>query len=352
MENNQQQIENKDIVFGDIVAATDIFGEPIIEESTTDTDIVDESKDVKKIEEKKVEQKAEEKPLFEEVENKVEKKKDNTDYEGIYKALVASGEWEEVEIEGEDKTIDAETFKLIQKQQKENRLNAEKEKLLSVLSQDEKDFLEYKKNGGNALEFLKAQDFKQKAENLDISTDNGKKLAIYSYYRNFVGWSDEKTQKHINRIEKELELADEAQMAKDKIEEFTKAEFERIKAEAKQAKELRDKAENDFKESVKNNLKNKDYDTKKINSVIRDFTDRDERGYTAIDKKYLELRNNPEKVDELWQFLMNYEDFTKKISQKKVNEAQLDVFKTIKINKKSKENRQQKEEPTETELIL
>lgn len=368
---NQQ--EQQEIVFGEEIK-TDLFGDPLetfeevkkeevkVEKKKED---VESKEDKEKVKEEKVEEVVDEKNIIDfgdddEEEKKVEKKEtekvkkeeDEIDYQALAEALVSSGQWKEFEIEGEDKKIDKETFENLLKEQTSLKETEAKEKVLSVLSNDEKEFLEFKKKGGDLESFVKTFDFKQKAENLDITTDQGKKGVIYSYYKNMIGWKDERIQKHLATIEKDLELDEEAEMAKSKIEEYGKNKHEEVKNQTAEAARLRKEAEDKYKEDVKSNLKEKGLDTKKSNIIIRDFTDRDEKGFTEVDKKYLELRNNPEKIDFLWSFLMDTDKFLEKISQKKVNEKELESFKKIKFNKKTKQNQHQEEEIEEGELIL
>lgn len=379
MNTNQQQ-NNQEVILGAEIDSIDIFGKPFTTELETKPEQKPEVKEEEVLETKPKVEEGKEKPvveveestsLFETKEEKEAREKkagvnkektevkseegeDDVDYNSVYKAFVATGEWEEVEIEGEDKNIDKETFNYIAKEQAKRKREKVKEEVFKDLSEDEKAYFEHKKNGGNYLEFLKAHSFKQQAENIDISTDAGKKNAIYAYYKNIVGWSDEKTKNYINRIEKELELQQEAESAKEEIEKVTKADFEKVKENARQAKEARDVAENKFKEDVKTALKTEKIDTKKVNSIIRDVTDRDERNLSVIDKKYLEIRNNPEKIAELHSFLLDYENFTKKVSQKEVNKKGLEEFKKITFNKSGKktEGREARVEKEESDLLL
>lgn len=277
--------------------------------------------------------KKEKKSEEEEEEGAAKKGDDAVDWDGIYNQMVASGEWEAVEIKGEDKTIDKETFLQISKEQKKARIAKEKEEVLNVLSDDEKEYLEYKKNGGNLSAFVKTFNFKQQAENLDISTEQGQKNAVYAYYKNVVKWKDDRIQKHIGQLEKDLELEDEAKMAKGEIETITAEDHKTIKEKAKADAERKQLAEQKFVETAKATLKEGGFDTKTSNLIVRDFTDRDERKLTAIDKKFLELRNNPDEMAELWSFLMDKDKFIEKVSQKKVNESELDSFTKIQINK-------------------
>ena len=276
---------------------------------------------------------------------------DDTDYEGIYSTFVATGEWEEVEIEGE-KTIDKETFLEIAKKQKELRLSKAKEEVLAVLTKDEKEMVEFKNNGGDLDTFVKTYNLKQQAENLDISTDRGQKYAVYAYYKNIVKWKDDRIQKHLSQLEKDLELEDEAKMAKEEIETITAREHESLKERNRLAAEKRKEDEDNFVETVKTTLKNGGFDTKTTNMIVRDFTDRDERGVTVIDRKYLELRNKPEELAELWSFLMDKEKFIEKISRKKVNESELESFKRIQINKKKKKNSSEEQHKEEGVLVF
>jgi hypothetical protein len=339
-----------ELIFGDI-SQVDVFGDPIEETSIIEEPPKEEKKEEEEevqLEEPKEEKVEEAQDLFAEESQEEEELQNSsgTDYKSIAQALIAVGEWDEdLALEDEEGNVipisdledmDEETFNTFKAEQAKLKKQKLEEEVYGKLSTDEKEFIEFKKNGGNLDQFFQTYTRKQRVEDLDISTDQGKKTAIYSYYKNIVGWAPDKIQKHIQRLERDLELDEEAETAKAEIDTLVKAEHEALLERQKEIVKQRQEAEQKYKESIKDNLKQLSFDTKKINTVLRDVTERDENGFTAIDKKFLELRNNPEEIEFLYSALMDRENFIKKVSQKKVNEEKLKTFKTIKVNKKSK----------------
>jgi hypothetical protein len=343
----------EDLIFGDI-SQVDIFGDEIQETSIIEeppkTEVKEEIEEEEEDKPKKEKKQETSEPIdiFEDSskEEDEDTKSSDTDYKSIAQALVAVGEWDEdLALEDEDgnvipisdlESMDEETFNTFKAAQAKSKKQKVEEEVYGKLSSDEKEFIEFKKNGGDLDEFLQTYTRKQRVESLDISTDAGKKTAIYSYYKNVVGWAPEKIQKHIQRLERDLELDEEAETAKAEIDTLVKSEHDALLKRQDEFVKQRQEAEQKYKENIKNNLKQFNFDPKKINTVLRDVTERDENGFTAIDKKFLELRNNPEEIEFLYSALMDRENFIKRVSQKKVNEEKLKTFKTIKVNKKSK----------------
>lgn len=284
---------------------------------------------------------------------------DDIDYKELTIQLIKSGQWERfspeegVSIEDLD-DISKEEFETIAKTQADWKKNEVQTKMFDNLSDDEKDFIEYKKNGGNINQYVQTYLYRQQAQNLDIDTDNGKKNTIYAYYKNTTNWSDDKIVKYIERLEKDLELEDEARTAKTELESRTQKEYDRLLAEQEKAKKEAEERVKEYKKEVRSRIKEK-YDSKRTESVIKALTETDERGFASVDRAYMDYRNDPEKAELIYNVLLNYDEWVKTIGQDKVNEANLNTFKTIKLNKggsNSDHNTYSKNKSNKKELVI
>lgn len=261
---------------------------------------------------------------------------DDENYYEQAKSLVSLGVWQDFQVEGErEDFLDKETFEALKETQKEKIL----EEIYGNVDEDEKEFLKIKKEGGDFKQYAQAVLFKQAVNELDITTENGKKTAIFSYYKNMIGWSDEKIMKHIKRAEEDMELDSEAEMAMEKISEKAEAQKQAI-ADAHEAKQAAiKKAEDEYKKDLEANFKKvKGFDSVKIKNALKDFTERDEKGFTNVDKKFLEYRNNPEEAEFLWNILMNREAYLKSAVNKKVTEENMKTMTKVIVGKKEENN--------------
>jgi len=356
------------IIFGDIVSGdTDLFGEPI-EGTTEDTKVEKESSEKKEdtvIKDEEVENKevtSEEKvtptstekssevkegdneDLFgntltdEEKVEKAEKESDSKvgkiDYLQRVKNLVNDGVFYNFEELDELENLSKEEYEDIRKQQLNAIKDDLKDEVLSDLSNDEKEFLEYKKSGGNLEAYTKSFLNKQRAQNFDISTDNGKKAVVFEHYTKVNGYTPERAHKMIGMLEKGMELDDEAEMLFERLNKYAEQEHKEVLRRQEEYVESIQQAERDYKESVKNNLKESGVDIKNTNKILKTLTERDEKGFTPIDKAFLSLRNDPAKSKFLYDILIDFDTFKKSIEKDKQSETALNTIKKIKFKEK------------------
>ena len=354
------------IIFGDIVSGdTDLFGDPI-EETTEDTKVEKESSEKKEetvikdeeeeevtSEEKVTATPTEESSEVEEDDNedlfgdalteeerveKAEKESDSKtgkiDYLKRVKDLVNDGVFYNFEELDELESLTKEEYEEIRKQQLDAIKDDLKDEVLSDLSTDEKEFLEYKKSGGNLEAYTKSFLNKQRVQNFDISTDNGKKAVVFEYYTKVNGYTPERAHKMIGMLEKGMELEDEAEMLYERLNKYAEQEHQEVLRRQQEYIESIQQAERDYRESVKNNLKESGVDTKNTNKILKTLTERDERGFTPIDKAFLSLRNDPEKSKFLYDILMDFDTFKKSIEKDKQSETALNTIKKIKFKEK------------------
>lgn len=321
-----------------------LFGEIIVEDNNhpkedvivkeekiddKDKDLKDSS-DKKEVKEEIPDLKAEE-DIIEETPVKTEE-----DYKELAERLVNEGLWKPFEIE-EDFVLDEDGFKALREQQNILKTQELEKKVFSKLSDEEKAFLEFRKNGGNLEEYLNTFNIKKAVGSIDITTDDGKKSSIYSYYKNMVGWNDKKIARHIKGLEADMELDEEAEFTKSKLDAKAKELHQNTLQKTEQQKKAREKAQTDYINGIKSSLKERKVTTKEVNKIVKDFTEVDERGFAEVDKAFLSFRNDPEKVQMLWEMLLDTDNFIKKQTQKVANEVTKKNFKIL-MTKQTKQN--------------
>jgi hypothetical protein len=339
------------VIFGEAIASDNLndflFEEEIVKKDIDDTILIEadnESETPLDLKDEPIEEGIVNKE--EEFEELIDLKdaKDNSPYKKYVQTLVESGEWEFDGIEdpetGEqiplaDLDIDEELFNEIKKQQKEEYKSKIKEDILSSLDSTERKFLEFKKSGGDIKTYLQTLTTKEKVENLDISTDEGKVIAIRTYYENVLKKTPEWTEKFINRLIKDLDIDSEAEQAKDELDKIAKAQHDKVVKDTEQAAKQAEESRLKAIEDLKNTLKQDNLPTKELNFIVKGFTETDERGLTEIDRHYLTLRNDPKKAKLVWDMLTNTEEFVKKVSKEEVLNKDLKTFKTIKLARKT-----------------
>lgn len=348
-------IENTEITF-DEIQEKDIFGNII--ESFTEEEEESTAKETKPKEEKPatvkkeaVEEDAEETPaeikspdiaglLFgesaakEEEEKEVIKKaeKEGKDYNSLAKELVDLGIWKEFKSDdGEELDLDEETFNKLKELQSETKITELKDKNLSKVEQE---YLEFKKNGGDFESYANASKFQEQATNLDISTIEGKQTAVYSYYKNIVGWSPERAAKYVEDSIKNLNIDEDADFAKEKLEEKANAALEKVRKEEQDRLQKVAAEQEDFEKTLTEELKTIGFNKKQLGQVAKDFKVNQEENLANIDKKFLELKSDPKKAAILWNLLFDQENYLKNYSNKKVNDASLKTFEGITLSKK------------------
>ena len=273
------------------------------------------------------------------------------DYKKLYQSLVDIGTW--VEVEGiDDISLDKETFTKIVKLQEEEKTKEIEEKIYSNITDEEKEFFDFKSKGeGDLAAYM--QNFMQtkRLESIPMETDQDKLNVIFSYYTTELGRDEKWANKQIERLIKDMEVDDEATLAYNKLNEKLKKEKEQILAHQQQQIELKEAAIKEYKKGLKDTLKSKNFDSSKINNIVKGLTEVDKTGFTTVDKAYLEFRNNPEKSVQLFQFLTDYDKFVESITSNKVNTEKKRLFLELKNSKNTPQERLYTEQNNNTRKI-
>lgn len=275
----------------------------------------------------------------------LEEGEDDLDYTAIAKQNVKLGIWEDYE--GSDDPnfeLDKETFKQLADLQEKTKKEAIKNSVFESLDADEKEFLEFKKNGGNLDLYYQARQRQQAVNNnLDISTDQGKQNAIFTYYKHLVGWSDEKIYKHIEAKIKSLEIDEEAEFTYEKVKEKVDNDKKELVQKQQQAAEARKQQIKEYQGSLRNELKAANYDTNKIKSVVDAFTSFDESNLSPIDKTYVSFKGDAKKAVMLYEFMSDPDAFIQKYAKKEAKETEKKIFLQLKNATKPQDNTTTKE---------
>lgn len=264
---------------------------------------------------------------------------ENFDYDYVSKKLIEAGFWED--FEGREETeITKEVFEQLSKQQDKWKKENLATTLFSSLDPAEKEFLAFKRQGGDLHTYYQSRTQVDRINNLDIDSEQGKLNSIYTYYKNFVGWDDAKIQKHLARISETPEdLEEEAMSSYEKIQQHTKQQHAQLVQQQQQVAEQRQQAVNDYKKTVRETLKTKNFNQNQIKSVVSGLTKLDENGFAEVDKAFLQFRNHPERAIELYRFLTDYQGFIEDVTRTRENETKKRVFMDIKKAKKTEDEK-------------
>jgi len=247
------------------------------------------------------------------------------DYQATAEKLIKDGFWEDFEGR-EDLDIDAETFKQLSSQQDKWKKENLKGAIFSTLDPAEQEYLEYKKMGGDLDSYYQSRSKLNRAENLNIETQEGKVSAIYTYYKNFVGWDDNKIQKFISKLDNS-DLQEEAESSIGKVQEHLRGKHQQMLQRQQQAKKQREDAISSYKKNVRTVLKEQKIADTQARQIVKSLTEvNKDTGFTDIDKAYVAFRNDPQRSVLLYQFLTDPQSFIENVSQQKQQEERKKLF--------------------------
>lgn len=284
---------------------------------------------------------------------------DNT-YLDIVKERLDSGEWDDLVIEDEDgnevklselKDIDKDTFKALEKEIKTQKDSEFKEKFVSVDGLDEvkKRLINIVKEGD--LELAKAlfqnpSALQEPFQGYDSDNDDHNEDVLDWYYQKALGHSPKEAAALVKAAKEDLTLDVKAQ----KIVDYQRGQFyDNLKK--REEKILADKAKE--QETIKEYRKNLTAELKQeglSENLTRKFVDvatkTDNTGNYEIDTIYDEWMSDPKKAKELIYFMLDKENYLKKVTASVKKDVQLDNLKRIKIVQDSSKVEKQKKEET------
>lgn len=311
-------------------AEVEVSSNDSTEEQSEEEEVEQTSEETKEIEiedilDKPVEFDEEEAKSQEKVSKALETEDAFFDYEATMNQLIKDGFWEDFEGR-ENLDIDADTFKQLAKQQDKWKKDNIAGAFYSSLDPAEQEYLEFKKMGGNLDTYYKSKSKVNRASNLNIDTNEGRVSAIYSYYKNFVGWDDAKIQKFINKLD-ESDFREEAENSLSKVQEHLNQQHQQMMQKQKKIAEQRDNAIKSYKSNVRQVLKEQKVSDSKARQIVKSLTDvSTQTGFTEIDKAYVAFRNDPAKSVLLYNFLTDPESFINSVSESKQQEERKKLF--------------------------
>lgn len=297
--------------------------EEVIANSTEDFDIIDETLEGKEEEE---EEKEEEKSEVSEL----------SLYKGVAKTFANKFglDFNEDSISSLDDLAEfADAFSDFVAEEKINSYKNSNEEL--------KTLIEIAENGGNLKELSKLYTERQEILEHDISTEDGQVEIVKQYYKS-IGKTDEWVKRHVARLKADEDLSSEAEEVKEAFQLKKKEEADkRALAEQKEIKrkeeERINKITNLGSSFIKQGLSQKAAATA-VDYVYKEaYKTKDGTLLTEFDKKIIDVKNNPDELLELIQFLNNKEKYLQLKTSKEITKKTETTFKDIlknNVNKK------------------
>lgn len=281
-------------------------------------------------------------------------------YLDIIKEKLDSGEWQDVVIEDEDgnevklselKDIDKDTFKALEKEIKTQKDAEFKEKYVSVDGLDEvkKRLINIVKEGD--LELAKAlfqnpAALQEPFQGYDADNDDHNEDVLDWYYQKALGHSPKEAAALVKAAKEDLTLDVKAQ----KIVEYQRNQFyENLKNREQQILAEKAKEQETLKEYRKNltaELKQEGLSETLTRKFVDVATKTDKTGNYEIDTIYDEWMSDPKKAKELIYFMLDKENYLKKVTSSVKKDVQLDTLKRIKIVQDGSKVEKQKKEET------
>lgn len=293
-----------------------------------------EDKKVEPIEDKKVEEEKDVKKNEESINEPVEAKevlKNTVDY------LITSGIWQDFEGR-ENLEITQEVYAQLASEQ--NRFQVEQ--MFSELVDETGDYgkaiITHIKSGGNPDEIIDLFKEQKQIEQIDTSTEQGKQSKIEKYYKDVLGWKEEKVNKTIKRLIEDNEVDSEFNDVSELYDKHYEERLNEIKERDKQLEVQKQDAQKRFISSIKTALSENESIPEKEKTLIAksilDFNHKLENGQKVNDfyLKFAQMQADPKQYIELVRFVMNPEGFKNQIQAKSDTKAAKEVFSFIKGN--------------------
>lgn len=199
-----------------------------------------------------------------------------------------------------------------------------------------KDLIEIDKKGGNITELLRVKrDITDPLDQLDITTKEGQRLAIY-LRKKAKGQEDDEISRLINAYESEGILEEKGLAAESELRAAVSKQIEDAKINAQNENKRKKDLLKSYKQEVKKGLSQFEMNDAMKNKVTLLATKTDDKGQFEIDKAYDEARSNPISAARLALFLLDEDEYIKQVSNKAVQSTKLESAKRIRvITKKS-----------------
>ena len=283
-------------------------------------------------------------------------------YSELIKEKLESGEWEDLLIEQEDGTekklseldnIDKDTYQTLQKAIKEEKQKEFSEKYVEVGELDEvkKRLISIVKNGD--LELAKAlfsnpEALQEPFQGYDVDNDSHNEEVLAWYYQNALGHSPSETKALVKAAKEDLTVDVKAQ----KIVDYQRGQFYAdLENREKQILESNKKEQErikDYRKNLSSSLKEEGLSETLVRKFVDVATKQDKTGSFEIDNIYDEWMSDPAKAKELIYFMLDKDNYLKKVTSEVKKNVQLDNLKKIKIVQDTSKVEKRKEEDKQT----
>jgi hypothetical protein len=294
-------------------------------------EVVDQNED-----DEEGESEVESEPKVEEKEVKVTKNESSENYKNLLKGMwgdsigtiVQEIDGEEVEVSIDEMDIDEEMFQtIIQSKIEHEKESAGKNKISTEgISDFAKSLIEIDRNGGDISELLEMKRaYSDPLDNLDISTPDGQKQAIYLRKKAAdPNQDDDEIILLIDAYEKKGILEEKAEIAEKELRDAFEMQVEARKKAAIDAQEARKKMLEDYRKDLKGQVSNQfTLNDTVIKKLVNIATKSDDEGRFELDSRYSEYRRDPQKAARLALFLLDEEEYIKQVSSKEVKNEKL-----------------------------
>ncbi len=251
--------------------------------------------------------------------------------------LVKQGLW--VDFEGrEDLKVTPEVYEQLIVAQDKLRLSAQFEELVDRTGTYGKAIIAHIEQGGNPDEIIDIFKEQKALEALPVTTESDKQVVIEKYYKDILGWKDDKIAKHVKRVIADDEVETEFKDVKELYDKHFQDQLEATDREAKLQQAKATQRQEEFKSSIKTALQKEDTLTPQERKVIEDSIlnfKHDIGGGQRVNDfyiKFAEIQKDPAKYIQLVRFVMDPENYAKAIKQQAETKVTKKVFEFIKGN--------------------
>ena len=268
---------------------------------------------------------------------------ESVDKDSVYKASIeyykSIGRLpEDFELE-DDVILDDDSYTQILDYKDEYTYNLLKEEVRAEFTDKLGDnIIKFLENGGDYTKFAELAKEQSAILELNIATDSGQKAIVSKYYKEILGWKDEKIEKHIDRLYNDGELQEEATDLKEKFDDYFNQEQADLVARQEKQKQnelkMLEKQKSNFSKVLTDKGLSQKDTAEYLQFVFEDgYKLPDGSLITPLDYEILKIQRDPENLSELVQFLKDKEGYIKRKAIE-INNPKVDKkFSTIIKNK-------------------
>lgn len=317
--------------------------EPAKEKTSADDTVivsVDDEEDEDEEEEKKKPAKKEVKTAASEPEDEEDDVEDS-DKQALIRAhidhLIETGAWQPIE-DLDSIELSDEVFAEMSRQQQEAKAWEIFSELVDSSGPYGKAIMKHSMNGGDPDKVIDLFKEQKAMEALNIEDEAGQKMAVEKYYIEVLNWKPEKVKKHIERLELDEELKEEAEHVKSKFDEHTNKQLEAInkKQEEDRRKAIEDQQawEEGIREAIEAREDLEPARRKELERqlLVYDQQLKDGRKVSKFWVNFKKIESNPEHYLRLVEFVENPDLYVKGEAEKENTKKAKATFKFLQGN--------------------